>query len=887
MVKIESKKFVFFILVILFIGLASATFLLGKPSYIIENSYGPGEDIRGWMNISFTNQQMNSSIKSSFGGSIKLIDLVKDKMNSNFVYTCNPITCTSAYTSSNGATEKNFNLNGNGSVLFGFLINGKSISDISDFGLNLESNNPEAKEIPLLIDILNDGQIDWQSYNASNNFGEENSGCYKGIVGKTDTATIASDQAHQYCERVELSVSPKVEIGAYVTGSGAAEFTMSIKRIDEGSYKTCITTATGSGLQRIACSPASYKIEKDGDYFVCLRKNNGANYQINFETNSVCGFTGSYEYRYDNDFNIFARQGRFAQSTNITLNNAELLRANSHTENIERDMNSYLTNVYRNNCSNGCIIPIKIYYNLGQNIRISNAHMSFYSSGVFLTDEANNLYDIQEVPPRINANAQKLYLDNANFSVPGTYGNYTFSAELDGSNILSSTIIVGKIPVIKSITPTTTAVKYPTKFIVKVNSDEGISKYTWDFGDGKKQDTLINEISYTYNTIGKYQIGVTVVDKKGKSASAFFEVNIAPASEIAPGLLEETEANLEIIKAQIETLSSFEQESVNKALNLEKVEEDISALKISISTASSETDYETILGKLLTINIPHSIAETASTEGLLFYPQEEDINLDALSEITGDSYEPGKENAYKQSILAWNMENTNVELIYKEVSATYGSYEEPLLKVFDIRIINNGVQKTYLVIRDMENLLFKENYEDKELSGYRYIELTGVEENIVFSTTENVDFVNLPIFISPAISELVLAEWSPFEEEGGLKKWILFTIIVVLVLFITFVIWVILQWWYKARYETYLFKDRNNLYNLVNYISNEKKKGTKEKDIMAKLKKAGWNPEQLTYALKKYNNKNTGMLEIISLDKIFNWKKNMDKKVDLPKRTNI
>jgi PKD repeat protein len=877
MVKIELKKFVFFILVILFISLVAATFSLGKPNFSIDKSYGPGEDLKGWLNISFTNQKMNSSIQSSFGGSIKLIDLIKDRMNTNYVYTCNPATCNSAYMSSNEATEKNFNLNGNGSVLFGFLITGKSISEISDFGLNLQSNNPETEQIPLLIDILNDGQIDWTAYNSSNNFGEENSGCYKGIVGDIKTATIATDQAHQYCEKIELSMTPKTEIGAYISGSGSAEFTMSIKRIDEGNYKNCITTATGSGLQRISCFP-DYKAE-GGDYFVCIRKNNGAAYQINFETRNVCGFTGNYNYAYDNDFNLFARQGKFAPSINITLNDAELVKAKSHTENIERDINSYLTNVYRNNCTTGCIIPLKIYYNVGQNIKVSNPHMSYYSSGVFITDSANRLYDIQEVPPQINSKAQKLYLNNANFSVPDTYGNYTFSLSLEGNNILSDSISVAKVPTINSVTPTTTAVKYPTKFQVKVNSAESIVKYSWDFGDGKKQDTTINEISYTYDTVGRYTLAITVTDSKGKISSKSFDINVAPASEIAPGLLEETEANVAVIKGQIETLTYFEQESVNKLLDLENVDKKISDLKTSISIASTESDYEIILGKLLEIKVPSMIAETVSTSGIFFYPQEADINLDALASVTGDTYDSSKESTYKQSILAWNSENTNVELVYSEVSATYDNFEEPLLRVFDVRITNGGDQQAYLVMKDMENILFDKDYSDKKTDGYRYIELNGVEENLMFSTTENVDFTNLPMFVSPSISELVLTEWTPFEEGGGLKKWILFTIIIVLVLVITLVVWLVLQWWYKMKYETHLFKDRNNLYNLVNYIGNEKKKGTKENDIAAKLRKAGWNSEQLNYAIKKYNNKNTGMLEIIPLDKILNlFKKTSPKK---------
>ena len=75
-------------------------------------------------------------------------------------------------------------------------------------------------------------------------------------------------------------------------------------------------------------------------------------------------------------------------------------------------------------------------------------------------------------------------------------------------------------------------------------------------------------------------------------------------------------------------------------------------------------------------------------------------------------------------------------------------------------------------------------------------------------------------------------------------------------------VYIFLQQWYKHKYETYLFKNRNFLFNLINYIDNQKKKGVKESEIFRKLKKAGWNSEQVNYVLRKYLGKRTGMLEI-------------------------
>ena len=66
----------------------------------------------------------------------------------------------------------------------------------------------------------------------------------------------------------------------------------------------------------------------------------------------------------------------------------------------------------------------------------------------------------------------------------------------------------------------------------------------------------------------------------------------------------------------------------------------------------------------------------------------------------------------------------------------------------------------------------------------------------------------------------------------------------------------------KRKYEEHLFKNRNNLFNLITYIEHARKKGLKGNEISKKLKKSGWNSEQIAYALKKHAGKRTGMAEI-------------------------
>ena len=90
----------------------------------------------------------------------------------------------------------------------------------------------------------------------------------------------------------------------------------------------------------------------------------------------------------------------------------------------------------------------------------------------------------------------------------------------------------------------------------------------------------------------------------------------------------------------------------------------------------------------------------------------------------------------------------------------------------------------------------------------------------------------------------------------------IFVLAIVFLLIVALIVYIALQEWYKGKYENYLFKNRNDLYNMVNYVHNSKRKGMKNKEIAENLRKAKWSAEQITYVMKKYAGERTGMLEI-------------------------
>ncbi|VVB82475.1 PKD domain protein [uncultured archaeon] len=886
MVKVLIKGVVFLVLSIFFISMISATFTIGNTSSSIPISYSPGQNISGWINISLNAQSANSTLTSSLGDSINLMNLIKKTSNSGFLYTCNPATCTSDYLATNDETTKTFDLGENESVMFVFKLTGELISDVSSFIFNVSSNNPETEKFPLSIDLLNDGKSEWQTYSSSHNFGTENFGCFVGV--STSQSLVASTP--MYCEKINIQKTPEVTIGAYLNyikgSTSGITFNMRIQKVGSSDYKTCPATATGTGIQRIACSPANFKVLEPADYFVCIStassQNNG-NYGIASEQVHPCGFTGNYAGTYNYDFEIFAQQAKYAAGINFTFNDAELSRDGSYLKGINNYVKGYLSTAYNNNCTNGCVIPIKIYSGVAQQVKISDVLVS-YTADTYT--ETPYIYNTQETSAIISSsNFQKLYLDDAGFKLPTTYGNYTFSLSLGDNNVLSQKIFVEKVPTISSLSPISTAIKYPTTFVASASSENNITKYDWNFGDGTTQSTTTDEVTHTYTEIKLYIINLTITDSAGKKASRVFDIDVGSAATIVPTLLQKEQSNLANIKSQMISFSEFEQKSVNNSLGIKSVEQSLVRINDSVLEATAtgdETSFGTILGQLLRINIPESISQTASSTGIIFYPTPENINLEILKKISGGDYSSASENLYKDAILAWNNANVDTEMEYNEISGIYPNDEKPIVKTFDVHLTKLGSDDAYVILGNMSNLLFGGDYSPKEIDGYYYIDLTNSQQDIIFSTTDNVDFVNLPMFISPALSQLSIIEATPIEENTS--RWGAFAIIVGIILAGAIVIWMLLSMWYKRRYETFLFKDRNNLYNLVNYIGTSKKSGLSEKEISEKLKKSGWNVEQINYALKKYSGKNTGLPQIIPMGKIFKRFKKNPVNANLPKK---
>ena len=862
MKKTKSKIFIgFLFLIFLFLGFVNAGFEVGNESHLIDNQYGPSDDVRGWINISLNNEPANSVFEDSLGNSISLIDLLL-KQNQDFDYLCTTINCVSDYSAGNEEEIKTFNLDNKKSKIFGFKFN-ENIIAINSINFTVESDATTSCYNQLEIDFLNDGEI-----NVGNNksFGYgcsflKSAGCFDD--NESTNKYFIGCFPNKHCQRIKLSESSGFRIGAWVKkNSDSRILTMALYELNGDSVEgaNCQLPEASEEGGEIFCD-IDYLVTESKDYYVCIYSDegNGMSEIEGYSKSDGCGFYGTGIQSEIAAFNIFVEGKMFDNVGTLEISNS--LKYGNNFNGIVSD---YVLEKYGGlDCSgNGCVVPIKFISGKNQEITIKNLKIE-YETTLGPTTK-NDFYNLSEIPATINSDFQKLYLDKGDFSLASGYGNFTFQLKLDNTEIFSEEMVTEKVPIIKSLTPKTTASAFPTLFEVIIDSSGNITKYEWDFGNNDSKTTTTNKIIYTYDFTGQYELKITVTDSNQRSSYKIFNIIVnSPEKEINQTLKKKLE-DLTNVNTQIKSFPVFYQENLNSILKFEFLEEELKKIQTDYMGAVSEDDYNKVMTDLLNLNIPESVSISKSADSILFYPEKSSINLNILQTIGGGSYDAGNEDEYINAIFSWNQKNMETKITFKELSVRYGSSEEPILKVFELKINkkNNSEYSSYLILRELDELKFKENYSENKESKYVYIDLTGSEKTIEFSTTEDINFVDLPVFISPGLDRLIIAGESINGKEKKISKWVLFILILFLLAIIGFIVYIVLQEWYKKKYENYLFRNRNNLYNIITYINNAKKKGLENEEISIKLKKAGWNSEQVKYVMKKYSGKRTGMFEI-------------------------
>ena len=861
MVEKRGYLFAFFLLpvfIILFVNLASADFSVGNKSHFIEKKYGASETIKGWINISLSNEPSNSLFQDSRNNSIQLIDLLNK--SGNYTYSCSPVGCSTGYASNNGEVSKTLNLSKGQSKILGLRFTG-DITQVNSVSFNLNSSAPESCENQVSIDILNDGVNDIVNNKAgtASCSGLRTYGCYNPSIEKEEYSIFS---ATPYCQKINLSNSPGFKIGTWVkknSGSGTLEATI---YDDSEKVANCVLSNVSLGVFEVSSCDVNYSVASQKEVSVCVSLVSGAgDYKIRGNPSPIkgCGFFGTpLPSTTPGAYEIFAEGKGFAP-----VGNLQVVNSLPDGKDFGSMVYNYILSKYGNpNCSPECVVPIKFISGANQGITLTGLSVSYQKTTGIVAE--NKFYEVDQTPAKISSGFKPIYLDKAGFSVPGNVGVYRFSLKLNNKDVVSEDVNVSDVPRILSLNPVSTASAYPTDFTASVNSTNGIKKFFWDFGDNKTQVTTTNTARYTYNSTGSYKITLTVTDTKDLSSLKTFDINVTSPKNLINNTLVKMKNNLDKIKNQTAIFDVFSQKSINSVLGIENTTQEVKTLETRFNSAQTEAEYNQIVSRVLKLPVlPRSISETKTATSITFFPDRENINLDVIKNAAGGNYDPNNQDNYVNAVIAWNQENIESKVTFMEFVGNYDSEFKPVVKVFELDVRNKGGtgDSYFLIMPKLENLGFEQGVLAREDQGYVYVDITN-KESISFYTTEDVDFTNLPAFISPGISSLSVTDIGksiPGEER---PRWVIFILVIIFLGIVAFIVYIILQEWYRKRYEGYLFKNKNDLYNIVNYIHNSKKKGMHNKDIAENLKKAKWSGEQVRYVMKKYAGERTGMFEI-------------------------
>lgn len=870
----------------------------------IVNSYEIGDNVEGIITLSIDEESSISEVRSVFSGdetgSIELLELLQKHDNLDF--TCDPSTCDSSYeTIGSFVSSKTINLVNKKTL--GIIVSGDDV-DVKSFTFDLSSNSGESCGNQLAIDLTDDNKINWENNNALITACgvDQTSSCYQ-QGSFNDWARL--DQV-PYCEKIVLSKAPAFEVNAFIRADNGASFETDILKASLYNNKNekvgeCNLKKPSETGSKEFCT-INYVAKENQDYFACVSLKGGVSIpitepaywvQARLTGEEKCGIFGdpSEATAFVGDYNIKAHSKKYASVGSLTFD--QTLFNEQNQDSIVAYINDYLDEIYQGSCPNsGCVIPIT-FSGINQELVLSNILVDYSSSSASLIS-TTKIIEIETTPARINSMNTTIDLSLAGFSVPNNVSDYELELFIGNELITSRNISVlqKQPPFIEQIYPKIISAGNPTTFTAFIDSDVNLSgiSFEWDFGDNSTIiTTSTNKIQHTYNKVGSFVLKVTSKNGLIELGTLNFNVLVITPIEAINATLADLNDKLKELEDDINSLPEEYQEIViERGIDIGSLKTSVKSIEdnynfLIIGTNTQDNDYVNLILELNLIEIPESIGPSKTADLPLAFDVN-DIILDDVVDLFNEFYISGKEDEYENAIVFWYLDNINANLKQKSYTINYDSYKEDLITEFELQINPRGSQTgtAYLIIeQDKDEIIFSENYDLFDESGVTGIELDlSRTNNIKFAIEGNINVFGITMYIVPELSVLGIRE-SIFIPSGPgfFPRFLVGTIIALIV---TLGIYIFLQEWYKRNYEKYLFKNKNNLYNLLYFIKNAKTKGMKESVIVSKLRKSKWRKEQIIYAMKKFKGQRVGMWEI-PIFKVFERKK-MEKELQKRKR---
>ena len=888
----EKRGVIIIFFLVLLTGFISPLIEIGDTAYSIPQSFHTGGKLKGWINISLANEDSDIELRDSEGNSIIIGDVLG---KGNYSYNCSPKDCGEGYESVSSSTNKIISLSKDDSIKLGFLFN-EDLLNLDNISFRIRSDAPPACQNQLSVDFLSNNQDILVNYQTNEEECEslEDNGCYVNIPEKNKEYMLVRTPK-KYCQRISFQPAPAYKVGSWFKGESIAEINFKIYDIEgneiegaECQIEEIYTTGVYS------CLIEEFSLAQEKDYYLCLNTQaEEDNLSIRgYNWDQGCGFywqEGEFPANETATYYMFSKGLKFDNPGDFSINKGDYEL---------NEVEDYISEKYSDDlkCSGKqCIVPLKITSHVEQNIEIDNIYLRYTTAQGPVVQ--TRIHELEESPGKISFDFQKIQLIDTDFSLPDEKENITYRFYIGGEEIIEEEIKIGELPKIKEVSPSYTVSAYSTTFNAEISSEGSVLSYNWDFGDGNTLQTDYPNAEHIYNSTGTYELKLSINGIEGLIDEKKFNIKVNSAVNMTGQKIDSLQKKIEELKSDLNKLSGYDKIKLEDLLNLDEKESEIRSLQREYASAVTEKEYNAIAAKVQEFVLPDSIVKTRESEELVFYPLEENININAVAEISSQE-NISDEQEYIDGLMGWIVENMNISVSFREYVISDKGEPFDSLKIFRIKTTETNPMSTspYLIIQKNDFEL-AQNYGEFEEGGYIYIKLERSENEFEFSTQEEINFAEIPIFVSPELSRIPIGEDNVTEPTESKGKWTFFILIIIFLMIAALVVYIVLQEWYKKKYEKYLFGSKNELYNLLVYIHNSKIKGLKDDEIEKKLGQAGWNSEQLRYAIRKYHGKRTGMIEI-PIDKILRLFKKDDprKKVvpgfnkdmpPIPKRGNL
>lgn len=898
MSKMERKlklSFAIFIILTLIAVLVTSSMVsasLTVRNWTFDRTYQGGDYVKGWINFSFSGLAPDSYLITNFGNRAALRGILDSQGQGLDVgYSCSIAGCSDGYTA--GEDVNQIVLSSGVPQVIGFRLFGEDVG-IKDAKFNIQSDAPASCIQQIYVAVAGEENASFQNYNSlQESCGIPLRGCFNSSLTASNYQ-LADLSTTKYCERILLPTAPAVKLSANITNSttGTADLKMGIYNLYGDHLASCNLPKHVGAVQTEERSCVVEKnIVQQGEYFICLSVVPGSgatNYKIRTErAGEICGTDSLGSDSFTRDYEVYAQPMKYG-SASIVMNKDKYKNVSDRI--LDEVLEEYIGNKYGGNCSGveGCFVPFTIF-GASQTINLNQAILEYTSGNTALS--VDTLSSGTKINSTMNSKGTVVIdITPLKFALPLTKqtGVLGFSVQEGNNSGGTSSLISLQINISQGynlgLSPLFAPVGIKTAF--KLTGISNISKVEWDFGDGSTKETSTNPnatISHLFAQEGSYNVKASVEANAGViKISKTFNVSVGDAKSSAQAIISKYEKYLANFTTSFSALPQAVKQKIEAEYSPVTIGASLNEIKGLYNSSATNDSYSEVIQRLMALNVP--MKAVANGKGKLPVLADENSDFSVLESLSAGR-EVSDNKATASAINSWVDKRYNVEVEFTNYGVQLESGTREVTTRATVSITKKASSTetengAYLVMGyPLDAISFESSYGQKGVGTSSYVPISGAMVVSMLLPSE-ADIQDLGIYLSPDLSKLTIVEEKPVEPFNPKFPWSFYLIWTAVLVVVFFVVYILLQEWYKKYYEHFLFANKDDLYNLLLFIDNGRKAGKEDHALKRALNDSGWSGEQLDYAFKKIDGKRTGMWEI----PIFNFMQKKEVAEEIEKR---